>query len=638
MKRNDWKIIIGSIAFTYLFYEQEVGINFLFFAIIASVFLLLNKPEHLFKPSVIASLVGTLISAIFVFIYGTSLPVISFIISISFLSALVFEPESSLILSGLQGFANVLLSMPRMIIDLLSSKPEDSLKKNRFTKMFLLTIPLFITLIFFLLYRIANPNFLEFTKDLNFDWINLPLVRFLILAIFLMYGLLSDKIFKVLQAKDLLKSDEVQTTTEELHLQGGIGKRLGIEYEIFIGASLLIMLNILLAVVNGIDLVKLWPNPILPGDQDSFSQYLHNGVQMLILSILFAVGILMFFFRGYFNFFKGAIYLRILGYVWIVQNIILLISTAIRNNIYVEAYGLSHKRIGVFIYLLLAGIGLSITFYKLFAKKNNTFLFRKNSWAFYAVLLIATTIPWDQLITNYNMSLAVKQNKAVDYEYLARLSHTNIGQIIPQLKLKQHELFIGDGLELESSFYLNDKLVRFLRDTQQEAWPSFCLSRQQNLRIISELNEEGKVPAIVLNETDVSIKSLTKLSNLKSLVIKNPRDIEDWSSLDQFTQLELLNTQNTYFNSLDSLPKLPKLKYLNMEYNYIYALDKIALYPNLEYLNLRGNDILSYRGLYNLKKLKKLFIDDLGEEARIELERQLPNTEIIYTIDSSKSY
>ena len=171
------------------------------------------------------------------------------------------------------------------------------------------------------------------------------------------------------------------------------------------------MLNLLLGLVNAIDLVQLWPNQVLPEDSESYSQYLHNGVQMLIISIILAIGIILFFFRGFSNFLKEAKWLKVLGFIWIAQNVILLASTAIRNQMYVEAYGLSHKRIGVFIYLLLATTGLILTLYKLALKKNNGFLFRKNAWAFYAVLLMATPIQWDQIITEYNIQLAATQQK-----------------------------------------------------------------------------------------------------------------------------------------------------------------------------------------------------------------------------------
>ena len=638
MKRNDWKIIIGSIAFTYLFYQQGAGINFLIFAIIASLFLFLNNTENILKPSVIVSFLGTILSAVFVYIYGTSLPIISFVISISLLSAFIFEPSSSLILAGFQGFINVALSIPKIIMDVINREPSETAKKNNFTKVFLLFIPLVITLIFFFLYRIANPNFLEFTKALNFDWISLPLLRFLFLAFLLSYGLFTKKVLSYLLEKDLKRTDELKSTTEESHQTGAIGKRLSIEYEIFIGASLLIMLNILLAIVNGIDLVKLWPNPVLPENQESFSEYLHGGVQMLILSIIFAVAILMFFFRGYFNYFKGAKYLRILGFIWIIQNVVLLLSTALRNNMYVEAYGLSHKRIGVFIYLLLAIIGLVITFYKLFAKKNNTFLFRKNAWAFYFVLLIATPIAWDQIITNHNINLAQKQNKAVDYEYLARLSHVNLGQIIPQLKLNQQDMFMGTAMSYDTNYHLNRKLVQFLDESNHEDWQSSCLSRKQNLQIIEQLNKEGKLPAIVLNEGNTSLKTIRRLTNLKSLQVDSYNDILDWSKLSDFPQLELLNTRNAYSNVLDSLPPLPKLKYLNMEYNYITNISKLSNYTSLEYLNIKSNDFKSYKPLFALVNLKELHVDDLGEEAKAELEAALPNTEIIYFDNAYRSY
>ncbi|MCB0510751.1 MAG: DUF4173 domain-containing protein, partial [Bacteroidetes bacterium] len=563
MKRNDWKIILSALVFTYLFYQQAPGLNYLIFGILLSILLLLQNQEKIFKPAVIASTLGLILSASFVYLYATPLPIISFLISLVLLSAFVFQADSSLLVAGFNGFMSILLGIPHLISNMILKKKEaNGMSKNKFTKLLLLFIPLFITLIFFFLYRAANPNFLEFTKNLNFDWISLPLLRFIIFAFLISYALFTQFVFQSITQKDLETNDQIEATSLELHEKGFIAKKLNIEYELFIGASLLLMLNLLLAIVNALDLVKLWPNQSLPEDLESFSSYLHNGVQMLILSIIFAISILLFFFRGYFNYYKEAIWLKLLAYIWIIQNILLLASTALRNNMYVEAYGLSHKRIGVFIYLFLALIGLAISFYKIAAKKNNFFLFRKNAWAFYLVLLACTPIPWDKLITQHNLQLAERKEKPVDLAYLSRLSYYNLDELLPYLETNGEQIFYSGTLAPEE-YSLNRKLLDFLNDYHDADWQSLSLHKNKILNSIQKANQAGMISVFQIENNTDKLEVLQVLSELKALAIQKYEVENELSILQYCEKLEILSFENSYIQNLDALPELANLRMLN---------------------------------------------------------------------------
>lgn len=631
MKRNDWKIILGSAIFTYLFYQQYSGINFLIFAIVVSLFLFLNKSENFIKPTVITSLIGSFVSATFVYLYGTPLPQVAFVISMSMLTAFVFEPNSSLIVASLHGFASVLLAIPSAIGRMFSSKKEESDGSFKMRKILLLFLPLLVTVLFFFLYRAANPNFFAFTKDLNFDWLSFPLLRFFIFGLILLYGILTKQVVDYFHKKDLAANDEIQITNEEQHESSFIGKRLNLQSELFIGTSLLVMLNLLLGLVNGLDLFQLWPNQILPEESESFSQYLHNGVQMLIISIILAIGIILFFFRGYANYLLEAKWMKILGFIWIAQNVILLASTALRNSMYIEAYGLSHKRIGVFIYLLLATIGLILTFYKLFKKKNNGFLFRKNAWAFYAILILATPIKWDQIITDYNLQLAENQNKKADIEYLAELNYMNAGQLLPYFDLSDEDLFLHSGLGSDTNYQLNNKYVSLLNYMEQKDWQSSCLARQKNFHAVIQQHGEGALKQIVLQDYKSKLSCLQPLVHLEELAYQQYSLEDDWEILSHFKELKTLNLQYNYDDILDSIPVLPNLKALNLSNNYISDISHLKGFTSLERLDLRYNEIYNFSPLYEMRYLKELYLDELDYDEKIELSQHLPNTKIFFT-------
>jgi hypothetical protein len=143
-------------------------------------------------------------------------------------------------------------------------------------------------------------------------------------------------------------NDDLQPITLEDHIKSGT---ISVGNLVYTGVLLLAMLNILLATVNGLDIYYLGILHTTPAGI-TFSQYLHNGTDSLIASIILAVSVILFYFRGYLNFYEGNKWLKALTYLWIAQNIMLVISTAYRNTVYIGDYGLTHKRIGVYVYLI----------------------------------------------------------------------------------------------------------------------------------------------------------------------------------------------------------------------------------------------------------------------------------------------
>ena len=97
-------------------------------------------------------------------------------------------------------------------------------------------------------------------------------------------------------------------------------------------------------------------------------------------------------------------------------------------------FGLTYKRIGVYTYLTLTIIGLVTSFIKVAAVKNNWFLFRKNAWAAYLVLITAACFNWDRVITSHNLNFT----REPDLNYLLMLSDSNFGQVYQYVKAPEN--------------------------------------------------------------------------------------------------------------------------------------------------------------------------------------------------------
>ena len=156
------------------------------------------------------------------------------------------------------------------------------------------------------------------------------------------------------------------------------------------------------------------------------SQAVHAGVEALIVSIVLAMGLLLVFFRGDLNFFSGNRWLYRLSMVWLGLNSLLLTHTLIKNSLYVFYSGLTTKRLGVFLFLILVGVGLVTVLIKILRKKTLMFLIRQNSLSVFVVLTGFLTLPWGPMITAYNL----RSLSDPDLEYLMELPRDNAHQLM----------------------------------------------------------------------------------------------------------------------------------------------------------------------------------------------------------------
>ena len=152
--------------------------------------------------------------------------------------------------------------------------------------------------------------------------------------------------------------------------------------------------------------------------KSTLSSDTHERVNAVILSIIMAVGVILFYFKGGFNFDEKAKNLKKLAKIWILLNGVLILSTIIKNSEYVSFFGLTYKRLGVYAFLILAIIGLVFSFIKITKQKTNAFLFNQMIWCFYGTILLCSFVNWGNIITHCNISV----NKGVEPIFLSGLN------------------------------------------------------------------------------------------------------------------------------------------------------------------------------------------------------------------------
>lgn len=612
MKKNDW-ILLGSVAvYSYLFYQQSAGINWLLFTILLITLLFIKNKEVYKNPLWLLAAAGSLLSASCVAYYGNGLSLTANIISLCILSAYSIERRTSVVLSFFFSVYSMGGSVVFMILDAIEryrTKVVASENRSGSVKLMLYIVPFLIVILFFFMYKASNPVFDNFTQKINLDFITAGWFFFTMSGLFLMYGFFYHKTIKEIAIRDQSASNSLHASTTSGN--GMFSGFLTLDNEKLSGVILLLLLNILLFVVNALDLNFLWFDGTLPKDL-SYSAFVHQGTGALISSIIIAILIILFYFRGSLNFHSGNRTLKILAAVWIIQNAFMIISTAYRNNLYINEYSLTYKRIGVYVWLLLVLIGLITTFIKIQRAKSNWYLFRTNGWLFYAVLVISAAISWDSIVTGFNINRAKHLGKPLDVRYLLSLSPKGL----PQLMVLNDSTKVQTSYEnergvvyIDSSNYdykpeLNFKLYCFLGEMQKRDWQSIAFDKENTFRKIKNMKQQIKeirMPNCYVQ----TIKPFEPLEQLETINFSNNR-LEDLVELQAFSRLKSLNLD---FNNLDTIthfPYLENLENLSLTNNNIIDISALKNAPNLITLDLATNPWLDIKTLPTLKKLISL--------------------------------
>ena len=108
----------------------------------------------------------------------------------------------------------------------------------------------------------------------------------------------------------------------------------------------LLTFNLIFALQTGLDLAFLWGGVSLPAGM-TFATYAHKGAYPLVATALLAGGFALIAQP----FLPGRPVLRGLLFLWTVQNILLVISSILRLDLYVETYGLTRLRFAAFVWM-----------------------------------------------------------------------------------------------------------------------------------------------------------------------------------------------------------------------------------------------------------------------------------------------
>ncbi len=494
MKFRNWYYLLTVLSFTALFYKQEAGINvFLFAGLLLTLSGLMNTTNWKKKEWLtIAS--GTLFSSVFVAIYANSLTIMMSLISILILVILQRSKNTSYGVALGSGMISVFGSLVFMVLGINYAQKLKQARKTQILKKTNRRGPVFVVVIvsflFLSLYREVNPifdaYFASLLGNIEWGWIFFTLFGSVILYSFFFPPRILMKLLKI--------EDSYGKTLGDNHPKPKysfiINLFANFENERYSAFMMFGILNLLLLFLNITDFNYLFLKGELPKGI-TYSDYVHSGVGAVIVSIILAIALIIYYFRGQMNFDPQSKNIKTLVFIWIAQNMFLILMATFKNQLYIDAYSLTFLRIGVYYYLGFSTLGLLLTLYKIYCKKDTWFLFRSNSFGFYILLVLSCAINWSAIVTNYNL----KNNKEVDLDYIANVGFENYPLLWEReyFESKRHETF---ELRLTSKpeFYdLPNAIGSFLEEYERSGMVSYSYEKEKTYQYFVQLAVSGKL-------------------------------------------------------------------------------------------------------------------------------------------------
>jgi len=457
----------------WLFYGQRIGLSLTLFAIaIACVSVLFNHATLDFRRAAIGGAIVTLglVPAV------EELNTLSFLILVTALVIallLATNPETKGFADRARALRNFVLFGPFRFF------PEalQIFNMSAFTRgIALWLLPAVLSTVFVALFAAANPLIEQWVSLLNpkliLDYVNIPHVLFWTAMLALVWPFIHIR-----WRRKKVVTAAVADSAEPEPLAPIIPAE-------FLGPSTilrsLILFNLLFAAQSVLDGIYLWGHVALPSNM-TYAAYAHRGAYPLIATALLAAAFVLVAMRPSGPAEKSRV-IRPLVYLWVGQNVLLVASSILRLDLYVDIYMLTYWRIAAFIWMGLVALGLVLIVARIALNRSNRWLVSANLIALTIVLYICALVNFDAFIADYNVAHSWEvsgKGMSIDTHYLVQLGP----QALPAIEKMMQIRVVG----------CRDRLVETQRlDMACRAWGfrSWRLQRRLDAQAKSQSNSQ----------------------------------------------------------------------------------------------------------------------------------------------------
>lgn len=154
------------------------------------------------------------------------------------------------------------------------------------------------------------------------------------------------------------------------------------------------------------------------------------------------------------------------------QNVLLVVSSIYRTNMYVEVYALTYWRVAAFIWMGLVAMGLCWIIVRSLLNKSNTWLINANVLTLLGVLYITSFLNIGGIIAEYNVTHSREisgKGVSLDVVYLKEIG----SPAIPALK--RYSRTIGGSFSSAAVFRMIQSLRRDMDDWRRWTYSEYRL-------------------------------------------------------------------------------------------------------------------------------------------------------------------
>ena len=246
--------------------------------------------------------------------------------------------------------------------------------------------------------------------------------------------------------------------------------------------SVLVAVNLIYLVYNGIDAWYLWLKAALPSGV-TWSQYSRNGAGWLTFALLLATVIIGLATSRWLAFQKRGGLLRGLSYLWVVQNLVMAAAVLRRLQLYIGYNGLTSLRITGIVGTVLVASGLLLMVVKIQRHHNLLWIVRRYIAAFAAAVILLAIFPDDLACARFNVA-RVMGGYDPPLSWLAEHGHDLGAEAYPSLipLLDHPDTIVACGVRQ----YLGNKLET-LRGRAEKPWQERDFTEARALALLTAI-------------------------------------------------------------------------------------------------------------------------------------------------------
>jgi hypothetical protein len=170
----------------------------------------------------------------------------------------------------------------------------------------------------------------------------------------------------------------------------------------------------------------------------TYAAYAHRGAYPLIVTALMAGGFVLTAMRPDSSIVRSGL-IRALVFLWLGQNVTLVLSSILRLDLYVEVYSLTGLRCAAFVWMGLVAAGLVLIVLRIVLGRTNRWLVWANAVTLALALYVCSLVDFPGLIAHFNVMHSREvagTGQPADVAYLCDLGATALPALDELAKAK----------------------------------------------------------------------------------------------------------------------------------------------------------------------------------------------------------